>query len=251
MSTPEDTSVLAPRPPGSRIKNAYPMIGPGSRQPSEPEPILEKSAPSPSGREQLRAINKYVDCLIRFCYHNCPIKMLAVPMLVPSPLGWYSRLVSDMVEVERMMGKTLSDSKAFELKPEEEHWGGYTLTEGLFNTPLSDVIYYRVSVDAVSWRTGANCVGKLIKVARDSIMKNSVNHFISDVRHLMYLMDHLEEVPETLKSGKANVFAGTTVMIGSAPHVIAATWNGTSFDNKFLPLWQNLKEDIQIVMIRK
>ncbi|MFA5996875.1 MAG: hypothetical protein WC791_00090 [Candidatus Paceibacterota bacterium] len=231
-----------------RFKNKEPWLGPGSLPLNEtPE---EKREPSLAGKEQLASINKYVDELIRFCYHNCPFKMLAVPTLVPYTLGWYTRVLNEMVATERLVGQSLPNNKAFELKPDEEHWGGYTLTEGMFDIPLSEIAHYQVSVVRQVARVGPMYAGKLIKLACDVMVKN-VEYYSSDIRQLMYLEEHLDEVPRDFKNGKANVFVGTTVMIGSVPHVVAATWNGASFDKKFISLWATLKEDIQFVLIRK
>lgn len=236
------------RPRNSRIKNSRPMIGPGSghvEEPLEPPP-----ATSPSGAMHVPKIDRFIDEQIRFFYHDCPIKMLAVPTMVGSLLVHYAQLEREMIETRKRMGQTLRPQD-FKIKPDEEHWGGYTLDHWMFNTPLSSVISYRVVVVPQLARVGAVYAGTLIDIAKKFVMKESVGSFVSDIRHLMYIDESSDGVPDVLKNGQWNVFAGTTVMIGSVPHVMAARWYNNQFEKKFLSLFATLTEDIQFVMIRK
>lgn len=234
----------------TRFKNQRPLIGPGSKLAEAPDEEPAKVEASPKGEEQLPLLSQFVSMLIRFQYHECPVKMLAVPRLEFLPGLYYCLSKQELTRV-RTTGSLLKN-KVYEPIPDEKHWGEYTLLKEMFNIPISDFSEYRISVVLVRAKVNSTTfTGKLLPVAEKVVQMHNPNHFISDVRHLMYLFEHPDKVPDVMKNGKGNIFAGTTIMIGSEPHVISAAWQGTRLVSKFLPLSRSFTEDIQFVMIRK
>lgn len=200
-------------------------------------------------QEQLLKVNKYINELIAFRYAPLPIKAIAVPTF-EHVSTLYRRMSSS--ETSRSIEKKCGMKKeAYHIKTKEKDWGEYSLVMELTDKELKSVSQKRVSIMPLDGQDGPMFCENLVYVAERVTTNFYTSHHVSDIRHLMYLEEHPDEVPEVMKNGKGNIFAGTVIMICSIPHVAVAIWQGDGFKVELYPLSVGLEDVAQFVMIQK
>lgn len=198
--------------------------------------------------KEIAVLNKFVNELINFRYGWAPISELAVPT-AERLLPLYARL--EKVEFVREENKTEIRSLRWKPKMQAADWGGYTLDADTIRSSFQNVPSERISVVELESKYGKMFGKKLVYVAVECICKNSIAYSFSDIRHFLCLEKNPSKMPPVMRNGKANIFAGTTIMIASEPYVLVATWKCGGFEKELVPLSIKLEDTAQFVMVKK
>lgn len=208
-------------------------------------PTVKQDPKTLLGDRQLRMINKFIDeDLIAFQYGSAGISKLAVPGVEYLP-GLYHRL--EKAEYDREL-KLENPMVHFKLRPQAADWGGYTMNPDTMRTSFASLAPEVFSVVGLDAKGGKNFGKKLVYVTEEMVRKNNPTHLIPDIRYALYLKINPEKAPAVMKNGKANIFAGTTIMIASNPYVIAQTFRADGkVRTELVPLSLKLEDTAQVI----
>lgn len=182
------------------------------------------------GKDVVTELNVFVNNLMRFQYASCPFKALAVPKFENLP-DYYTKV---------MYQKTTNNC-----------WGEYIMSSDPFGNLFMKITEEKFFFKPLEDSGGRYYCKPLGVVAEKVVNDYYTTHYFSDVRHLLYLKKHPNEVPMVMKNGKGNLFAGTTIMVNHQPHMLVATWKGSSFEVELVSLKAGLEDTAQFVMIRR
>lgn len=190
------------------------------------------------GKEALAEINTFINNSIKFYYGAHPelygsvkqFKSLATPKFEYLP-EYYRRIMYQL--------------------PPKNGWGLYTMSADPFGNLFQKVNRLSVVSKQLDAKGGVNYGKPLGDVVERIVNKYYKTHYFSDVRHLLHLIHHPNEIPLFMKNGKGNLFAGTTVLVHSKPHMLVASWKKDTFSIELVPLTIKLEDTAQFVMIHR
>lgn len=189
-----------------------------------------KDAESLLGKEALAGINGFINKLLPFQYGSCPLKALAVPEFVYLP-EYYERVM--------------------QMRPPKDGWGLYTMSADPFGNLFQKAKSSSFVLEQLDAK-GGHSYGKSLGVVAGRMTKKYYrDYYFSDVRHLLRLMSHPEEIPQSMKNGKGNLFAGTTIMVNFKPCMLIAVWRDSAFEIELISLGVCLEDTAQFVMVRR
>ncbi len=200
------------------------------------------------GDKEISALNRFVNELVNFQYGWVPIKELAVPA-AEYLLSLYARLEKE--EFVREENGVEIRSLLWKPRMQSADWGGYTLDANTICSSFQNVTQERIAVAELEAKGGKTFGKKLIYIAGETISKYCSAYSFSDIRHFLCLEKDPSKMPAIMRNGKGNIFAGTTIMIASEPHVFVASWKCGGFEKELIPLSIKLEDTAQFVMIQK
>ena len=129
--------------------------------------------------------------------------------------------------------------------------GEYTLSADISTNSLYALNEADVSIVELDGEGRAMFCKKLVYAAERVVIScHSCYHF-ADVRYLMHLVDHLDEVPRIMKNGKGNIFAGTIIMVGDTHYVPVAKFSDGTFEVELISFDSKLENVAQFVIIER